>query len=77
MTYNRIPKTPELRSKQGGRGGHTTTVFDILPYLMGIGSCVFDCRHFVYDTIGGIMPFPVTTRIAANNQQYLFINQEI
>ena len=50
------------------RGG--ITVCDILPHLPG-EDCFFDCRHWVYDTTDGILPFAVTTRIAANCQQWL------
>lgn len=46
------------------------TVYDIIPHLPG-KDCFFDCRHWVYDTTDGILPFAVTTRIGANNQQFL------
>lgn len=45
---------------------------DILPYLPE-ADCFFDSRHWVYGTTDEALPFAVTTRIAANNQQYLKI----
>ena len=35
------------------------------------GGCLFDYRHFVYDTIDGCYPFSLTTRIHASNQIWL------
>ena len=74
--YKRIIKPKHLRNKCGARGGHTTEVSDILPYLQDIGSCFFDCRHFVYDTLDGVFPFPFTCRGMFSNQQFLFIEYE-
>ena len=51
------------------------TVYDILPYLPD-EDCFFDSRHWVYETTDGILPFSVTTRISANNQQYLKIYEK-
>lgn len=67
-------KRPELESVLGG-GRKNITPFDILPYLPS-SSCFFDSRHWVYDTVDGVLPFAVTTRIAANNQQYLKVYDE-
>ena len=60
-----------MKRKLTKRGG--ITPYDILPYLPH-RRCFFDSRHWVV----GIdeLPFAVTTRIAANNQQYLFDVQE-
>lgn len=75
--YKRLEKPIHLRNKRGLRGGHTTGIYDMVPYLFAIGSCVFDCRHFVYDTISGVFPFPVTCRIISSSQQFLFIEYDI
>lgn len=67
----KIKKPEHLTVKKGIRGGgYTTTVNDILPYLPE-ESCFFDCRHFVYALTSDVFPFSLTTRINANNQQYL------
>lgn len=66
----KITKPKHLKERKGIRGGYTTTVQDILPYLPD-KECFFDCRHFVYDTTNGVLPFALTTRTHANNQQYL------
>lgn len=71
----KITKPKHLRDRVGSRGGHTTGIADILPYLPN-KSCFFDCRHFVYDTIDGILPFALSTRTNANNQQYLLLRYE-
>lgn len=70
----KITKPKHLKERKGIRGGYTTTVQDILPYLPD-KECFFDCRHFVYDTTNGVLPFALTTRTHANNQQYLKIRQ--
>lgn len=36
-----------------------------------MGGCLFDYRHFVYDTIRGCYPFSLTTKINASNQIWL------
>lgn len=64
-------KRPEVESVLGG-GRKNITPFDILPYLPD-KDCFFDSRHWVYSLTEDILPFAVTTRIAANNQQYLKI----
>ena len=60
---------PNIESVLGG-GRKNISPYDILPFLPD-EDCFFDCRHWVLDTTDGILPFSVTTRIAANNQQYL------
>lgn len=62
-------RRPEIESILGG-GRKNISPYDILPYLPD-EDCFFDSRHWVYDTTDGIFPFSVTTRIGANNQQYL------
>lgn len=56
------------------RIGWGITPYDILPHLPIGEATFFDSRHWV----AGIneVPFAVTTRIAANNQQYLFYVHE-
>ena len=77
MKYKRVNKPKKLRTKEGVYGGHTTSLHDAIPYMMdackGKGGCAFDCRHFVYDTLDGVFPFPVTTRIDASSQVWLMI----
>jgi site-specific DNA-cytosine methylase len=58
---------PEVESVLGG-GRKNISPFDIIPYLPD-EDCFFDSRHWVYGT--DVLPFALTTRIAANNQQYL------
>ena len=48
---------------------------DILPYLPK-QDCFFDSRHWVVGTTDDVLPFAVTTRIGANNQQYLKLTVE-
>lgn len=71
----KIRKPKILQERKGNRGGHTTTVGDILPYLPH-KDCFFDCRHFVYETTDKFLPFALTTRVSCNNQQYLKIYEE-
>ena len=66
----KITKPKHLKERKGIRGGYTTTVQDILPYLPD-EDCFFDCRHFVYAPASDVLPFSLTTRSNANNQQYL------
>lgn len=53
-----------------GGGRKNISPWDIIPYLPD-ADCFFDSRHWVVETTDGILPFSVTTRIGANNQQYL------
>ena len=71
----KIQKPRALTNKVGPRGGCTTTVKDILPYLPN-QDCFFDCRHFVYETTNNFLPFALTTRVSCNNQQYLKIYEK-
>ena len=68
MEYKRINKPPHLRD-------HTPSWGEAVPYMLqaaeGKQGCIFDQRHFVYDTLDGVYPFPVTTRIHASNQIWL------
>ena len=68
MEYKRINKPPHLRD-------HTPSWGEAIPYMLqaaeGKQGCIFDQRHFVYDTLDGVYPFPVTTRIHASNQIWL------
>jgi hypothetical protein len=67
-------RRPRVESVLGG-GRKNISPYDILPYLPN--KCFFDSRHWVYDTLDGVLPFAVTTRIAANNQQYLSCVEEV
>ena len=60
---------PRVDSVLGG-GRKNIHPLDILPYLPN-KECFFDSRHWLYGI--DILPFSVTTRIAANNQQFLKI----
>lgn len=62
-------KRPNVESVLGG-GRKNISPWDIIPYLPD-ADCFFDSRHWVVETTDGILPFSVTTRIGANNQQYL------
>lgn len=68
MNYKRISKPAHLQD-------HTPSMAEALPYMIeasGLwGGCLFDYRHFVYDTIRGCYPFSLTTRINASNQIWL------
>lgn len=68
MEYKRIIKPPHLRD-------HTPSWGEAIPYMLqaaeGKQGCIFDQRHFVYDTLDGVYPFPVPTRIHASNQIWL------
>lgn len=59
----------ELKNRRGTKGAiKTCTIDEIVPYLPK-KTCFFDIRHL---TLGDdILPFAVTTRISANNQQFL------
>ena len=67
-------KRPKKESILGG-GRKNNSPLDILPYLPP-HDCFFDSRHWVYETTDGCLPFAVTTRIAANNQQYLLLYED-
>lgn len=48
----------------------------IIPYLPK-EDCFFDSRHWTYALTSEIFPFSVTTRISANNQQFLKIYESV
>lgn len=68
MEYIKIKKPKTFHNVEHIFRSHTLN--EILPYLP-IEDCFFDSRHWVYDTTEGVLPFSVTTRIDANNQQFL------
>lgn len=63
----------ELKVRGGQNGKKAISPFDILPYLPE-GDCFFDSRHWIVGI--DILPFALTTRIAANCQQYLKIDEK-
>ena len=67
-------KRPKVESVLGG-GRKNISPYDILTYLPK-EDCFFDCRHWVVATTDEPLPFAVTTRIGANNQQYLKVYEE-
>jgi DNA (cytosine-5)-methyltransferase 1 len=68
MEYIKIKKPKTFNNVEQVFRSHTLN--EILPYLPD-EDCFFDSRHWVYDTTEGVLPFSVTTRIDANNQQFL------
>ena len=66
--YKRIPKPKHLRD-------HTPSKLEAVPYMLqaaeGKQGCVFDQRHFVYDTLDGIYPFALTCGVDKNAQIWL------
>ena len=69
MRYKRISKPTHLRD-------HTPCVAEAVPYMMDCamwGGCIFDQRHFVYDTFDGIYPFSLTCGMFKNAQIWLCI----
>lgn len=66
-------KRPNEESLLGG-GRMNIAPIDILAYLHT--PCFFDSRHWVCEPLDGVLPFAVTTRISANNQQYLLLYEE-
>lgn len=51
------------------------TLNEILPFLPR-SECFFDTRHWVYDTLDGILPFALTCDISRNAQQFLLLYEE-
>ena len=51
--------------------GITNSPYNMIPHLPDI-ELFFDSRHWTYGT--DILPFSLTTRISANNQQFLKVN---
>lgn len=70
--YKRLKKPQYLRD-------HTPSKMEAVPYMIEAsgdkGGCVFDQRHFVYDTLDGVYPFPVTCGINKNAQIWLCIER--
>ena len=68
MEYKRIKKPPHLRD-------HTPSWGEAVPYMLqaadGKQGCIFDQRHFVYDTLDGVYPFPITCGMFKNAQIWL------
>ena len=50
--------------------GITNSPYNMIPYLPD-KELFFDSRHWTYGLADGILPFSLTTRISANNQQFL------
>lgn len=67
-------KRPNRESVLGG-GKKNISPFDIIPYLPDEEG-FFDSRHWVWGGYDEALPFAVTTRIAANNQQYLKVYEK-
>ena len=65
--YKRIQKPQHLQD-------HTPSWSEAIPCMLPIGSCVFDQRHFVYDTIDGCYPFALTCGMG---RQFLELRSEI
>lgn len=60
-------------------GDGVNSPINILGTLLSLSlydGCFFDSRHWVYEPLNGALPFAVTTRISANNQQYLLLYEE-
>lgn len=51
----------------GGRNS-PLNIIDHLP----MQSCFFDSRHWTYEFTNEVLPFSLTSRVSANNQQFLF-----
>lgn len=68
MEYIKIKKPKTFHNVEQIFRSHTLN--EILPHLPD-EDCFFDSRHWVYNTTEGVLPFSVTTRIDANNQQFL------
>ena len=65
---------PDKESYYNGK--KNISPIDILSFLPPPNGYFFDSRHWVYDTLDGILPFAVTTRISANHQQFLLYYEE-
>lgn len=73
MKILKIHKPEALQNRGGRNGKQAISPYDILPYLPDC-ECFFDSRHWVAGV--DIIPFAVTTRIAANCQQYLKVYED-
>lgn len=58
---------------RGGQGKNSP--YQIIPYLPEY-DCFFDSRHWVCASTDDVLPFAVTTRISANNQQFLKVYEK-
>lgn len=50
--------------------GVTNSPWNMIPFLPD-EECFFDSRHWTWGGVDEELPFSVTTRISANNQQFL------
>ena len=55
--------------------GITNSPYNMIPYLPD-KELFFDSRHWTYGLADGILPFSLTTRISANNQQFLKVSMK-
>lgn len=55
--------------------GLTNSPKNIIPYLPD-EECFFDSRHWTWGGCNEELPFSVTTRISANNQQFLKVYED-
>ena len=55
--------------------GITNSPSNMIPYLPD-KELFFDSRHWTYGLADGILPFSLTTRISANNQQFLKVSMK-
>ena len=68
-------RKPKVESVLGG-GRKNISPLDIIPYLPD-EECFFDSRHWTWGGVNEELPFSVTTRIGANNQQYLKVYDKV
>lgn len=52
--------------------GISNSPYNMIPHLPD-NECFFDSRHWTWGGVDEELPFSVTTRISANNQQFLKI----
>lgn len=55
--------------------GITNSPYNMIPHLPD-KELFFDSRHWTYGLADGILPFSLTTRISANNQQFLKVSMK-
>jgi len=73
---NKIPLPKHIKNQKGTRGKNRTPLMtEVIPYLPD-EDCFFDIRHLVWGGVNDVLPFSVTTRINANNQQYIRITED-
>ena len=68
----RVKRPKEIPNK--GDNGKNNPLLT-LPYLPD-DECFFDSRHWTYGLLSEELPFAVTTRIDANNQQWLKVYEQ-